>query len=133
MYSIDSVMLAAQADSVWNFSGTAVGGFTIDFTVDGVVLQIVTFAGQTGAQVAQAVANEINGNETLEDAGIFAEADGAPMSTNGSVSNSVISDPGISHGAPAVPAFSDSGYVVLILVLITLGGWRLLAARRIAQ
>ena len=80
------------------------------------------------------MADEINGSETLEDTGIFAEVDGNDVSTNGTVTDSTVNDPGINHGAGAapVPALSAWGLVVLCLMLMALGGWRLLGLRRIA-
>jgi cysteine-rich repeat protein len=132
VYTVDSVMLAAAADSVWTFTGTAVGGETIDFTVAGVVLQITTFAGQTGAQVAQAVADAINADETLEDSGVLAEADGNDVSTTGTVTDTVVNDPGITHsdGGVAVPALSPGGLGVLGVLLLAWGARPLSKGRR---
>ena len=105
-----------ETQSVWPFSGTAEGG-TVEFTIDGVMLVVVTTAGQSAATVAANVAAAINADATLSGLGITATAVGGIVTTNGSVTAALIADPGLSHAA-AVPALSLWGLALLIGLLI---------------
>jgi hypothetical protein len=112
--------IVALDSDVWQFWGTAVGGFAIEFTVDGVMLQITTVAGQTAAQVAEAVAAAINQDATLQNLGTTAFTNGNLVITNGNVTDTVINDPGISHGPP-IPALSAPATMFLLAALAGVG------------
>lgn len=112
----------ALTQSVWHFSGTAEGG-TVEFTIDGVMLVVVTTAGQSAATVAANVAAAINADAMLSGQGITATASGGVVTTNGTVTATLIADPGLSHAA-AVPALSPWGLALLVGLLIgTTFGW----------
>lgn len=100
----------------WVFFGTAQGG-TIDYTISGVVLQVITTAGETAAQVAANVAAAINNDPTLSAMGVTATAIANQVTTNGTVDSSTINDPGLSHGMPEIPALSPTGLALCLLVL----------------
>jgi subtilisin family serine protease len=104
------------------FSGTAEGG-TISLTVDGVPLQVTTTADQTASEVAQAVADAIN--SALSEQGIIAIAFGNSVTVNAAISDLVINDPGMVHGAAAlpVPALSSLGLVLLVGLLLASTLW----------
>ncbi len=111
----------------WAFYGTAQGG-TIDFTVSGVMLQVVTTAGMTDVQVAAAVAAAINGDATLSGMGITAWTSGNTVTTTGTIDSSTINDPGLSHGMPEIPALSLGGLIMALLLLA--GGLALRGRKR---
>lgn len=105
----------------WVFSGTAVGGATIEFVVNGVALQITTFAGQTAAGVAGAIADAVNENGTLEGMGTRAAAMDGKVFTNGIVTGTVINDAGISDAEinqAAIPLLGRWQVVLLALLLL---------------
>lgn len=103
--------------SVWIFGGLAQGG-TVDFDVNGVALQVTTVAGETAEQVAVKVAAAINADSTLTGFGITASNTGATVTTNGAVQNTVLGDPGLTHGEAApVPLLGVWGTLALILGL----------------
>lgn len=85
-------------DVMWEFFGNAQGG-TIDFTVDGVALQIVTSTGQTPEQIASNVATAINNHPTLPAGGASAAAIGNGVVINGTVDGIRITDPGLTYRA----------------------------------
>jgi cysteine-rich repeat protein len=94
-------------------SGIAAGGW-VDFTINGVALEVATHAGETAAEVAANVADAINDDPTLSTAGVYAFATGNTVITNGMISDWAIDDRGLNP--PPVPG---------------LGGWALaLLARR---
>ena len=83
-------------------------------------LQVTTTAGQTTAQVAQAVADTINGDPALAFAGITATASGSDLIVNTGVTSVAINDPGLSYGV-AVPALSYPGLFLLTVLLFARG------------
>jgi hypothetical protein len=127
VYTVDDVTVAAAPVSVGTFEGVAVGGYTIEFMIAGVALQITTSPGQDGSEVADAVSDAINGDPSLEGMGIFAEAQAQTVSTNGAVTSSVINDPGIGPGFGVgplpLPSLSIPGLLLLCL-LLSVAGWR---------
>jgi hypothetical protein len=105
------------------FSGTAQGG-SISFAAAGLLLQVTTTAGQTAAEVAQALADAING--ALSAQGITATAQGNSLTVNAPISDLLINDPGIGHGAASasVPALPSWGVVLLGGLLLACTLWR---------
>ena len=79
------------------FAGVAsgTGGGRVELTVDGILIRIDTTAGQTAAQVAQALATAINGDPTLQSAGIEAIAAGDRVVTTGDITALNIRDNGL--------------------------------------
>ena len=92
------------------------------------MLSILTVAGQDGADIAQAVAAAINGDPTLQGAGISADLDDNQVITNGTVTNIVINDPGIGHGEIVIPTLSQKGRLIAFGLL--LGAALLVGIRR---
>ncbi len=124
--------MRSETETVWVFSGMAQGG-TVEFTVDGVMLVVVTTAGQSAATVAANVAAAINGDATLSGLGITATAEGNIVTTNGSVTETAINDPGLSHATRVlVPALSTWGFVLLAALLIGTALW-MVRRRRVAS
>ena len=117
-----STFVLGQDDTVsdWEFFGTAHGG-TIDFTVNGVALQVITIAGQTADQVAAAVAAAINGNTTLASMGVTASANGSQVTTNGTITSVTNNDPGITQDLPTIPTVSFWGAAALVGMLAATG------------
>ncbi|MDP3938970.1 MAG: hypothetical protein Q8R92_12670 [Deltaproteobacteria bacterium] len=101
----------------WTFYGSAEGG-TVDFTISGVMLQIVTTPGMTAAQVAAAVAAVINGDATLSSLYISAWTNGPTMTTTGTIDAYAVNDPGLNHSLPEIPALSLGGLTLSLLVLV---------------
>ena len=126
--TVNEDTLLIDTTLTWVFSGTAQGG-TIDFKVSGVSLQVITTAGQTAAQVAAAITAAINNNPTLTAAEIGAVAAGDDVITNGSVTDTVINDPGISSNFVFVPALSAASVILFFLLTTAL----LLVVRRRRQ
>jgi len=76
-------------------AGTAAGG-SVSLTVSGQLVTVTTTAGQTAAQVAQALADAINALPALQAAGVTATAQGNRVVTNGDVISASIADAGLS-------------------------------------
>ena len=112
--TIDALTHINSAASVWTFFGVAAGG-TIDFDVNGISLQVITIAGQTTAVVAINVATAINSNATLSVMGVTAFPFGGTVTTNGTFSNKVINDPGLTDIA-RIPALSVRGFMLFLLL-----------------
>jgi len=111
---------AGSALDVWRVFGTAQGG-TIDQTIAGVPIRIVTTAGQTQTQVAAAVAAQINGDPTLAGMGVTATVSGNEVTTNGTFDNSMVNDPGLTQGSPpppGIPTLSRGGGLLLAGFLV---------------
>jgi hypothetical protein len=64
-------------------------------TVAGVLISVNTFAGQTPAQVAAALAAAINANPALQALGITAYVVGGRLVVNGAISGVSLGDPGL--------------------------------------
>jgi spore coat protein A len=104
--------------------GLAQGG-SVDVTIDGVLLNVPTTPGQTGAQVADAIAAAINADPTLSADGVTAFSQGNRLVTTGTIDASVSSDPGIYFGSPAqVPGLTVWG-VGIVAGLLMLAGLRM--------
>lgn len=117
----DGCSARCQVEALWNLSGTAVGGYGISFDVDGLGFGLITTAGQSAGEVAQAIADVINGHATLQMNGTTANADGGMMViTNGLLENELVTDPGL--GVQQVPAISYRGLAGLI-GLMAICGW----------
>ena len=125
--SLDGCSATCESEDIWGFGGTAVGGFTVDFSVDGVALQITTVAGQTAADIAQAVATAINSDLTLQGLGVNAFSSGSEVATDGNLTNLVLNDPGLTQTPPLeVPALSPPGLIAVLALLcgISFLRWR---------
>jgi len=101
----------------WTLGGSAVGGYSIDFTISGVALQITTTAGQTAAEVAEAMADAIQLDATLQGLGFYGHSSGTRVLTNGSADGLVIGDPGITL-PPDLPAMQNWALACLVLVML---------------
>jgi cysteine-rich repeat protein len=119
LVSGDGCSAACQIEDGVVIVGIAVGGFSVDFAIDGVALQVFTTAGQTAAQVVSAMASEINGNLVLQQLGTTAFADSNRLVTNGELTSLNIGDPGL--GVPAVPSLSPLALVALWTLLVWSG------------
>jgi hypothetical protein len=108
----------------WSLIGVATGGLPITFSVEGVALQITTTAGQTAAEVAEAMVSQIQLDATLQGLGIYGFAMAERVLTNGSASDLVISDPGITQQVPLIlPVASSGGALILAMSLLATGAW----------
>jgi hypothetical protein len=108
----------------WQLEGTAVGGNTISFTVSGVALQITTTAGQTAAEVAEAMVDEIQQNATLQGLEIYGFSTDEHVLTNGTPDAFTSGDPGIVEAPPPaqeVPLTSIFGTGALLIALLGVG------------
>jgi hypothetical protein len=94
-------------------------------TVDGVLVSVVTTAGQTPAQVVQALAAAIAANSTLAAQGVAAVAIGNRLVTTGALGVPSVADAGLSTAAP-VPSLSPwgLGLAALVMLLAALPRWR---------
>lgn len=112
----------------WVIYGTAEGG-TVDCTISGVMLQVVTTAGMTALQVAAAVAAEINADPTLSGMGITAWTQGNTIITTGTIDVYALNDPGLTGGIPEIPALPAGGLALgLLLIAGGLALWRRMRA-----
>lgn len=116
--SFSPFLLAATASptSSLTFTGIAEGG-SVELTIGAVFLSVPTSLGQSAAQVAADVAAAINASPTLMDAGITATADGAMVTTNGSITSTVIGDAGLLPPPPAIPALGSLALSACALAL----------------
>ena len=95
--------------------GFAEGG-AVDLTVSGVLISVTTTAGQSAANVIAALVDAINADPTLSAAGISALANASVLTTNGTIDNLVISDPGLSEAmAPALGPWASALLTSLLL------------------
>jgi cysteine-rich repeat protein len=126
----DGCSANCEVEVMWNFLGTAQGG-SISFIVDGVRLEVTSFSGQSAADIASAVAAEILANATLAARGVVAQVIGDTVTTNGTITGVVITDPGIDYRGLStqivVPVF---GWPWL---LAAIGCTGLFALRRMAR
>ena len=127
VYNVDDITAAVPTDGSCGFSGTAMGGHVVGAVVDGVNVQIATFAGQTAADIAAALAAAINADATLQGLGTAAVAQGDQLLTNGTITNQTNTDPGLGGGAPLVPSLAP---LALGLLAVLLGGAGVLTHRR---
>jgi hypothetical protein len=68
----------------------------VDVTVSGVLIRVTTTAGQTAAQVVQAIADAINADLVLQGLGVTATVDGTRVVTNGDITDVDVRDSGLS-------------------------------------
>jgi spore coat protein A len=111
--------------------GTAQGG-SVDVTVDGVLLSVTTSTGQTGADVAQAIAAAIAADPVLSAAGVTAFADGNRVVTTGTIENVTVDDPGLSTEPIVIPVPALSP-ISRGMLGVALGAMAALAVRRSAH
>jgi spore coat protein A len=96
--SFDGCSSRCALEEYVEFAGTATGGGPprVDVTVSGVLIRITTIAGQTAAQVAQAIVDAINANVGLQALGVTATAVGNRVVTTGDISGVDVRDNGLS-------------------------------------
>jgi hypothetical protein len=113
----------------WVLSGVAAGG-TIDLTVNGVMLIVPTSPGESSSEVAANLAAAINADATLAGMGVAAASEQGELIVNGSVSEFVVQDPGLSVAAilPVVP-FLPRSLLVVFAALMLCAGWAVLRWR----
>jgi hypothetical protein len=87
-------MVAARHATSKVRSRASVGG-SVSVTISGQVVTVTTTAGQTAAQIAQALADAINANPALQLAGVTATALGNRLITNGDITSVSIVDAGL--------------------------------------
>ena len=92
--ALDGCSASCDAEEYLGLSGTAAGG-SVSMTVAGRPIAVLTTAGQTAEQVAQALAEAINADATLQVAGITATARGSRVIVNGDLTSSSLADPGL--------------------------------------
>jgi polyvinyl alcohol dehydrogenase (cytochrome) len=114
----DGCSASCESEDMWSFRGSAEGG-SIFFIVDGVQLEVITVPGWTAGDVAAAVAAEILANATLLAQGVVVQVDGVGVSTNGTVTGVVVTDPGIDHIGQTlhIPNLPVQGWPWLLLAL----------------
>lgn len=127
----DGCSATCETEIMWSFSGTAQGG-DISFIVDGVRLNIVTSSGQTAGDIASAISAAILADGTLSARGVTTQVLADAVSTNGTITGAVITDPGIASSGLVppvafVPLFGWPGLLAAIL------GTGLLTLRRTAR
>ncbi len=115
----DGCSAICQVETIWLLVGIAEGGHAIYFSVDSVALELMTTAGQTASEVAQAIADTINADPTLQMNGTVASATGGQVITNGVLSDTGVDDPGL--GIRAVPSLSQWSIMGLAATLLLYG------------
>jgi len=91
---LDGCNSTCDVEEFFELAGSAAGG-SVSVTVSGQVVTVTTVAGQTAAQVAQALANAINANTALQALGITATAQGARLIVSGDMTSALIGDAGL--------------------------------------
>jgi cysteine-rich repeat protein len=111
----DGCAATCELEDDVSFYGSAEGG-DVELTVDGVLVSVLTTAGQTTDQVAQAVAAAIEADPTLSASGVTAFAEGNRVVTTGSIESVTVNDPGLStEPLPTpVPALSPIALGLLV-------------------
>ena len=96
--SNDSCSSRCAIEEHVELAGTATGGGPprVDVTVSGELIRITTTAGQTAAEVAQAIAAAINADANLQALGVTATAFGNRLVTNGDITAVDVRDNGLS-------------------------------------
>jgi cysteine-rich repeat protein len=116
----DGCWVTCEVETGLALEGVAFGGYTIEFTVNGVELSILTNHTESADEIAGRIADEINAGS----GGADAIAVGDQVFTNGTVTNALSNDPGISvagGGGPKVPGLSGWAMVLLVMVLLGVG------------
>lgn len=79
----------------FQLAGTALGG-SVSIFVEGIEITVATVAGQTAAQVLQALADAVNVHPSLQALGISAQVLGGELViTGGEITGSSVDDPGL--------------------------------------
>ena len=91
----DGCAPACGAEDFVELTGTASGDGDVQITVAGEVITVSPTAGQSAADVVQALADAINANPVLQAAGITATASGNRLVTNGDITDITITDTGL--------------------------------------
>jgi cysteine-rich repeat protein len=96
--NLDGCSTECKIEEFVELAGTATGtgGGRVDLIVSGELISVNTAQGQTAAEVAQALADAINANATLQAAGITATATGSRVVTTGDITVVDIRDNGLS-------------------------------------
>ena len=119
---IDGEPLLFAYPNGWSLAGIAEGGQTISFTVEDIPLQITTIAGQTAAEIATAMADEILLDSTLRSYGIYSRGADTRILVGGSVSGLDIGDAGVTVvSVPSVPSLGPWAMGMLGLCLLATG------------
>lgn len=92
--SLDGCNATCDVEEYFTLAGIAAGG-SVSVTVSGQLVTVITTAGQTAAQIAQALANAINANAALQTAGVTATAQGDRLVTNGDLTSLSVRDAGL--------------------------------------
>ena len=90
----DGCSASCDAEEFLGLTGTAAGG-SVSMTVADQLITVATTAGQTAAQVAQALAVAINANTALQAAGISATVRGDRVIVNGDIESASVADAGL--------------------------------------
>jgi spore coat protein A len=93
---LDGCGASCKAEEFVQLRGTASGG-SVSLTVAGILVSVPTSAGQTPAQVAQALAAAVNANATLQALGVTATALGGRVVLSGDVTGFGTSDAGLAE------------------------------------
>ena len=115
------------APSQFAFAGLATGG-TVDYVIDGIPGSLVTEAGWTAADVAAALAAEINGDPAHAIAGISAIHEAGTTTIFGALDDLIINDAGLA--STSIPTLSIAALALLLACLV---GTALVFARRPAR
>jgi cysteine-rich repeat protein len=93
----DGCSAGCDLEEYVEFAGVAsgTGGGRVDLSLAGVLIRVNTVAGQTAAQIAQALADAINADGTLQGLGVGAVAVGNRIVTTGDITALDIRDNGL--------------------------------------
>jgi len=100
--------------------GVATGG-TVTATIDGVVVQISTVAGQDGAAVASALAATINSSSQIQALYGVATAQSGNVAITGSLDSFAVDDAGLNPAS--IPALAPAARALLWLGLLAVSRW----------
>jgi len=95
----DGCSVACLAESFQPFAGVADGG-SVEFIVNGVHIEVATYAGESAADLATACADAVNAHPGLSASGVSAQVttSGVSFFTNAKLTGIKSNDPGISTG-----------------------------------
>jgi cysteine-rich repeat protein len=106
LIELDGCSSTCRVEESFLFQGIAQGG-TIDFVVDGELISVLTLAGETATDVALKMADAIGANSILSGLGVLAHAVGDSVIVAGSITSSVILDPGLACGDGLIAPFEQ--------------------------
>jgi cysteine-rich repeat protein len=117
----DGCNAVCESEAFVYLRGTAAGG-SVSVSVEGIVVNVTTVAGQTAAEVAAAIAAGINANADLQTSGVAALASGASIATDGTLGPLVSDDAGIilsttPNPVPALRPWATALLAALLLVV----------------